>query len=135
MNVERNFPNTRPVLVVVVDDDAAVRNSLKFSLETEGYAVRPYASAEDLLNAPKFEDCACYIIDQRMPGMNGLELIARLRERHISAPVILVTTNPNAMVKERAKQANIRIVEKPLLGNVLVENIRAACEGHNGSFH
>jgi FixJ family two-component response regulator len=135
MEIERGIPSTRNILVIVVDDDSAVRNSLKFSLEIEGFAVRSYASAADLLDAPRLEDCACYIIDQKMPGMNGLDLIARLRERHISAPAILVTTNPDIMVKERAKRANIRIVEKPLLGNALMENIRAACQPNNGSLH
>ena len=63
-------------LVAVVDDDPAVCGSLKFSLELEGFAVRTYHSGAEFLAAGKFRDCKCFIIDQRMPGMSGMEVIA-----------------------------------------------------------
>jgi two-component system, LuxR family, response regulator FixJ len=115
----------RPV-VIIVDDDPAVRNSLKFSLEIDGFDVRSFASGTDLLDA--YDVCigSCLIIDQRMPGMTGLDLIATLRDRHISAPAILITSHPNAAVRSRAAQAGIPIIEKPLLGNALVDGIRDA---------
>src|SRR5262245_14023876 len=102
--------------VIVIDDDRAVRNSLKFSLEVEGFKVRTYATAGDLLDAPQSPVCACFVVDQNMPGMSGLDLIARLRERRISTPAVLMTTQPNATVTERARCAQIPIVEKPLFG-------------------
>ena len=58
--------------------------------------------------------------------MTGLQVIDELRERQISVPVILITTHPGAAVRERALIAGISIVEKPLLGNTLIEHIRAA---------
>src|SRR6516162_8508186 len=64
---------------VVVDGDCAVRNSLKFSLEGEGFAVRAYASGADLLNSVNSPDCDRLVIDQNLPGITGLDLIARLR--------------------------------------------------------
>ena len=127
----QNNPSTPHAAVIVVDDDRAVRNSLKFSLEVEGFAVRAYACAGDLLNAPDRPVCACLVVDQNMPGMTGLDLIARLRKRDILAPAILITTQPNASVIERAQRADIRIIEKPLLGNALLDGIRAACAQHN----
>jgi len=58
--------------------------------------------------------------------MNGLEMLNRLRERRVAAPAILITSHPSASVRQRAAEAGVRIVEKPLLGNALVEGIRNA---------
>ena len=80
--------------VVVVDDDAAVRNSLRFSLEIDGYNVLPYASAEALLNEEVLPDCACFVIDHNMPGISGLDLVIRLRDENVRAPIILITSAP-----------------------------------------
>ena len=113
---------TSPNVVVVVDDDRAVRNSLKFSLEIEGYSVWTFACGGDLLGSPLPRRYACLVIDQVL-----LDLIARLRNRNISAPAILITTNPRATLIEQARQARVHIVEKPLLGNVLVDQIREIC--------
>jgi FixJ family two-component response regulator len=99
----------RPV-VAVVDDDRAVCGSLKFALELEGFAVRN-----------------CFVIDQRMPEMTGMELVEVLRERLVLTPVILIISHPNAALSARARNAAIPIVEKPFLGNALVERIREAC--------
>jgi len=61
---------------VVVDGDCAVRNSLKFSLEGEGFAVRAYASGADLLNSVNSPDCDRLVIDQNLPGITGLERLS-----------------------------------------------------------
>jgi two-component system response regulator FixJ len=115
-------------LVIVVDDDQAVRNSLKFSLEIEGFEVRVYAGGCDLLeDSREVPGGGCLVVDQNMPGMTGLDLISTLRERAVAAPAILVTSHPTAAVRQRAAHAGIRIVEKPLLGNVLIDVIRDLC--------
>ena len=129
MQNEPNLPTPCPV-VIVVDDDSAVRNSLKFSLKVEGFAVRAYGCPGDLLDSLDPLECACFVIDQNMPGMTGLDLIAKLRERRIVTPAILITGLPTAAVVDRAKRAEIRIVEKPFLNPALVEGIRAACLQH-----
>jgi two-component system response regulator FixJ len=120
--------NQEPVLanpvVIVVDDDAAVRGSLKFALEIEGFAVRTYPKGDDLLGDGRLDDCACFIIDQKLPGMNGLDVVAALRKEHIAAPAILITSQPTIMLQERAARAGVPIVEKPLLGNALIERVR-----------
>ena len=116
----------RPV-VAVVDDDPAVCGSLKFALELEGFAVRTYHSGAELLGAGDVADCNCFVIDQRMPGMTGMELVEALRARQVLTPVILIISHPNAALSARAQKAAIPIVEKPLLGNALVERIREAC--------
>lgn len=115
-------------VVAVVDDDPAVCNSLKFSLELEGFTVRTYGSGAELLHANGLTACNCFVVDQRMPAMSGLEVIQKLRERRVSAPAILITSHPNAALSARAAMADIPIVEKPLLGNTLADKIREACQ-------
>jgi two-component system, LuxR family, response regulator FixJ len=117
------------LVVMVIDDDLAVRNSLEFSLEIEGLTVRSYATGAELLSASDLDRCDCFVIDQKMPGMSGLDLISTLRDRHISAPAILITSQPSVSVRERAGKANVPIVEKPLLGNALLDKIRDAVHG------
>ena len=78
-------------MVLLVDDDAAVRDSLKFMLEVEGFEVRAYSSPEELLNENKLPANSCLVMDYRMPRMNGLELVAQLRDRRVLVPVILIT--------------------------------------------
>ncbi len=114
--------------VAVVDDDPAVCNALKFSLELEGFAVRTYCNAAEILRSSEIDSFHCFVIDQRMPEMSGMELIEALRDRRLFAPVILVVSYPNSAVSKRAAKAAIPIVEKPLLGNALLERIREVCE-------
>jgi two-component system response regulator FixJ len=111
-------------VVIIIDDDLAVRNSLKFSLEIEGLTVRSYATGVGLLSAGDLALCNCLVVDQNMPGMNGLDLIALLRARHFAAPAILITSHPSPSLRERAHKAGVPIVEKPLLGNALLDKIR-----------
>ena len=120
-------PTVRPPVVVIVDDDPAVCSSLKFSLELEGFAVRAYGSAAELLQAGSLNDCDCFVIDQRMPGMTGMELITNLRREKMQTPAILLISHPNPALSARAAAANVPIIEKPLLGNALVDRIRLSC--------
>ena len=109
--------------ILIVEDDRAVRESLKFSLVIEGFAVRAYADAEQVLAEPRFPKFDCLIVDQNMPGMNGLDLVSELRARHIETPAILITSHPNQSVRDRAASAGIPIIEKPLL-NSLLDHVR-----------
>ena len=121
-------PTVKQPVVTVVDDDPAVCGSLKFALELEGFVVRTYGSGAELLDTGGIEkNCDCFAIDQRMPGMTGMELVDALRQRHILTPVILIISHPSAALSARAQKAAVPIVEKPLLGNALVEHIREAC--------
>lgn len=116
--------SSRPVLVL--DDDPAVRSSLKFSLEVEGFAVRDYSRASELLEDMQASQAACIVLDYHLPEMNGLDMLARLRAQHVAVPAVMITTNPSIAVRQRAAAAGVPIVEKPLLGNALVESIRCA---------
>jgi two-component system, LuxR family, response regulator FixJ len=117
----------RPV-VAVVDDDPAVCGSLEFLLELEGFVVRAYGSGAELLNAGDLAAYSCVVVDQRMPEMSGMELIAILRERLVFTPVVLIVSHLNTALSERAAKAHVPVVEKPLLGNALLDCIREACQ-------
>lgn len=112
--------------VLIVDDDPAVRSSLQFFLEIEGFVVRAYACGSDLLNDPNMPQFGCLVIDYRLPSMNGLDLLSELRRRCVKLPAILVTTDPSSSVRAQTAAAGAVLIEKPLLNEALFEGIRAA---------
>lgn len=116
-------------VVVIVDDDRAVRSSLAFSLLTEGFSVRSYGSGTELLMDIPFDTAGCLVIDYQLPGMNGLDLLEELRRREVKAPAILITTHPSAAVQARAAVTGTIVIEKPLLGDALFREIRTALRG------
>ena len=113
-------------LIVVIDDDTAVRNSLEFSLGIEGFAVHTYESAEDVLQTAELSDCRCLIVDQNMSGMTGLELISSLRRRGVEIPAVLISGHVTPMLTTQARACGVPVVEKPFPGGELLELIRAA---------
>jgi two-component system, LuxR family, response regulator FixJ len=115
-------------VVLIVDDDPAVRSSLQFRLEIEGFVVRTYACGSDLLADLTMPEAGCLVIDYRLPNMNGLDLLSELRRRQIDLPAILVTTNPSISVRERTSAAGAVLVEKPLLNEALLDSIRIAMQ-------
>jgi two-component system response regulator FixJ len=116
-----------PGQVIIVDDDAAVRNSLQFALEVEGLAVRAYEGGAELLAATDLPVKGCLVVDYYMPAMNGVDLIRHLRARQIDLPAILITSNATDDMRRSAAHAGIhRILEKPLEDSSLVDSIRGA---------
>lgn len=124
--IEQDRPASENETVVVVDDDAAVCSSLAFSLGVDGFDVQTYANGEELLEQERLPARGCMIIDYFLPGMNGLELAAVLRQRQVHLPIILITTQPNPKLRQSAAAEGIEIVEKPLFGNSLSETVRVA---------
>jgi two-component system response regulator FixJ len=113
-------------LILIVDDDPALRSSLEFILGIEGYKVRSYANGRDLLDDADLPEQGCLVIDQRLPDIEGLTVIAALRARSVQLPAILITSNPTSALQRRAAQANVAIVEKPLITGTLFQRIGAA---------
>jgi FixJ family two-component response regulator len=118
--------------VYVVDDDADVLGSLRFLLETDGFNVRTFRSGAALLNAVRSTGVDCFVIDYKMPEMNGIDLARRLRNRDMAAPIILITGYPDENISARAAAAGVRdVMLKPLLEESLVTRIRGAIQGGN----
>jgi FixJ family two-component response regulator len=121
-------PAPRP-LVLVVDDDAAVRSSLAFSLELQGFDVATCESGEALLVRELPDGDACLVLDERLPGISGMEALRQLRQRHVTLPAILITSHPKPDLRAAAAAAGVPIVEKPLIGDALMTSIRRALAG------
>lgn len=113
-------------LVFVVDDDPAVRDSLRFLLELEGYAVRLYADGEEFLQERDIPRDACLVIDQVMPGMSGLDTLDAVRHRGSRNPAVLIISQPNAKVRKGAEAMGIIVLEKPFLQHALIDAISNA---------
>ena len=117
-------------VVCVVDDDAGVRNALKFALEIEGLDVRLYDGPKALLAESNLPGRACLIVDYRMPEIDGLELVRELRTREIGLPVIMITGRANKDLRRQAEKSGVHcILEKPLSDSSLVACIRSAFAG------
>jgi len=112
-------------VVFIIDNDAAVRASLKFSLEIEVFKVRSYPDAGEFLSEAELPGSACVVIDYCLPDAPGLEVLRTLRARGVMIPAILITSNVNPRLRERAASVGAGVVEKPDLGNPLIEAIRA----------
>ena len=110
--------------IAIVDDDDAVRNSLRFLLDVMGYQCETFESAAELLNAD-LNNLACLILDHQMPHMTGLELAERLRADGATTPVLLVTGSSSPAIVARAAELGIKILEKPASDEDLVDFINA----------
>lgn len=106
--------NQNQCTIFIVDDDEAVRDSLRWLLEANGYQVECFASAEAFLNSFDEEQLSVLIVDVRMPGMSGLELQEALIERNINTPMVFITGHGDVpMAVSTMKKGAIDFLEKP----------------------
>lgn len=115
-------------LVHLVDDDAAVRRAASALLRTSGFAVRTYASGDELIaQLDRVGRLDAILLDIRMPGLDGLEVQKALNARGILTPVIILTGHGDvALAVEAMKNGAHDFIEKPFSGPVLVEALRGA---------
>jgi two-component system response regulator MprA len=114
----------KPV-ILVADDDPAVRDALMFSLRLEGFEVGACRDGRELLSHPALMECDCILLDYRMPELSGLDVLRQLRARDVRAPVIFTTSPLTEGLRRHALVAGAcRVLEKPLLDGVLTEQIR-----------
>ncbi len=113
--------------VYIVDDDDAMRRGLKFLVSSAGYDVKAFESAQALLADEHVPLDGCLLLDVRMPGMDGLQLLDHLRQQGIQIPVIFVTAFGNVPMAVRALQHGaFDFIEKPFDGPELLSRIRNA---------
>src|SRR5438270_236892 len=101
-------------VVHLIDDDEDVRRALAFLLGTAGLAVRVYESAVSFLQSDGMAQSGCIVSDVRMPGIDGLELLRRLRAKGASLPVIVMTGHADVpLAVEAMKAGAVDFIEKP----------------------
>ncbi len=116
-------------VVHVIDDDAAIRDAVGLLLSTEGFTVHTYASAPAFLKAVAHNREGCVVTDVRMPEMNGIDLITKMREDRISMPVIVLTAHADVpLAVEAMKLGAIDLLEKPFDDDALIAAVDAALE-------
>ena len=119
--------STTDTVVHIVDDEEAVRNSLAFLLSSAGFAVRVHESATDFLAIAKDIKNGCLITDLRMPDIDGVQLLRRLRDSDALLPAIVITGHGDVqMAVEAMKAGATDFIEKPFSDEVLIESIRRA---------
>jgi two-component system, LuxR family, response regulator FixJ len=119
--------------VHVIDDDEALRDSLTFLLRTARLDVLSYPSATAFLEALPEANLSCIITDVRMPGMSGIDLLRRLRERKISVPVIVITGHGDIpLAVEAMRIGAIDFLEKPFDDEVLIASVKTALRQKEG---
>jgi two-component system, LuxR family, response regulator FixJ len=114
--------------VAVVDDDDAVRDSLRFLLEAAGFSVATFGSAAEFLDEAKLNELACLVVDQHMPGQTGLQLVNNLRRQGTTLRVALMTGSPSPDLLRLADELGVaKVMEKPLDDDALLNFIGAPC--------
>ena len=110
-----------PHTIGIVEDDAAIRDSLQYLLRARGVGAYCYASAADFLDSADIDQLDGLLIDQHMPGMTGIELVELLRSRQIVTPTIMLTGGTDSSLVARAKRAGVlTVLRKPFAGDELV---------------
>jgi two-component system response regulator FixJ len=110
--------------VILVDDDEAVRDSLRVLLELRGHVVEDFGSAEDCIARGHPDEAGCLVVDFHMPVTNGLGLIRSLRDNGIPIPAILISGAMTPMIRREAEALNLSgVFEKPCDNNLLLDAI------------
>ena len=119
----------KPATVFVVDDDEAVRTSLRLLLKSVGLPVETYAAAQEFLDQFDPDRAGCLVLDIRMPGISGLELQQHLNDRHSIMPIVFITGHGDVPMAVEAMQAGaVDFIQKPFRDQDLIDRINRALE-------
>ena len=118
-----------PATVFVVDDDDAVRNSLRLLLKSVGLPVTLYASAQEFLVGYDLDHPGCLVLDIRMPGMSGLDLQRQLALRGAIIPIVFITGHGDVpMAVDAMQQGAFDFLQKPFRDQDLIDRVQRAFE-------
>jgi len=114
-------------VICVVDDDASLRRSLRNLLMSVGFRVETFQSAEEFLHSAHRQNTGCMVLDLRMAGMSGLDLLKHLATAGSRIPVIILTAHGDEDTRHRALQAGaVAFLKKPFQSAALVDAVRTA---------
>ena len=127
---ETHHLRRRPPLILVVDDERAIRETFRRSLEGQGWRVAVAADGEEALGCVAHETPDLVIFDLRMPGMNGVEFLKRFREASPDTPVMVATGYPDGELMAQALAITpVTLLAKPVEGTQLIRAVRVALRG------
>ena len=115
--------------ICIIDDDDAVRDSLRDLLHSHGYEVKDFASALDFLSGghAASEQFDCAIVDLQMPGLTGLELFDIMQRHACTLPFVMITGRADSALKDRARRRGVvAMLDKPVGENALIDAISKA---------
>jgi FixJ family two-component response regulator len=116
-------------IVAIVDDDESLRRALKNLLASVGFRVETFASAEAFLQSIHQEQTGCLVLDLRMPGMNGLDLLGHLSSTGSPIPAVILTAHGDDAARQRSLQSGaVAFLSKPFDGKVLLDAVRTALD-------
>ncbi|HTO79177.1 MAG TPA: response regulator FixJ [Methylocystis sp.] len=121
-------------VIHVIDDDAIIRDSIALVLARNGFCVQTHDSASEFLDRVDPDNTACVITDVCMPGMSGIELLAKLKDRGLIFPVIIITANADVpLAVEAIKRGAFEFIEKPFDDEGLLAALREALVQNGGA--
>jgi len=116
-------------LIAIIDDDEAMRDSLKDLIEAAGLEARCFGSGEEFLESGVYRQAACLIVDIRMPKMSGLDLQARLKDEKCNVPIIFISAHGDARMRIQAmREGAVEFLSKPFNHQLLLKRVRVALE-------
>lgn len=117
-------------MIFIIDDDEAVRDSLRLLLECDGFEATGFTSAVAFLETARPSGADCLIVDLHMPGMDGIALLEELRRRGVNLPALVITGRPSEAVRRRARAAGaLALLEKPYNSTRLLALVHRAQRG------
>ncbi|MES2750749.1 MAG: response regulator [Pseudomonadota bacterium] len=114
-------------LIVIIDDDASVRDALSLLLKLEGFATLAFGDGDSFLEAIQTVDPACVILDLHLPGMSGLAVLKQLSDLRFSPPIFVISGQSDiAMAVEAMKLGALDFLEKPFSASAMIDRVREA---------
>lgn len=125
------MPSSLSPLIHLVDDDAAVRESLALLLSTVGLRVQTWANPQTFLAEFDRHSVGAIVLDVRMPGIGGLAVLDKLVSEHVTQPVVMLTGHGTIEMCRRAFKAGaVEFLEKPVHDEQLIEALQSAVRQH-----
>jgi len=114
-------------VISVVDDDESLRRSLRNFLRSVGFRVETFASAEEFLTSAQRETTGCLVLDLRMTGMSGFDLLRHLAAAKVRVPAVILTAHGDQEIRQRCLAAGaVAFLDKPFRGDALLDAVQTA---------